>query len=130
MSATPSVPGPSNGSAQSKSLTDRVLARVNDAASVGDPRARNGRAKPRRSTRASTLRDAERGQTAAQEREARALRRVFVDLGDSYRAYRKRTGEPVSADVHAAADRFRRERNVTALISVAASLDELDILPW
>ena len=130
MSELPSVPGRPKRSAKAPSLADRVLARVNDAALVIDPRSRSTRAKSRRTSRASTIRDSDRTPTAEQERQARALRRVFVDLGSSYRAYRKRTGEPVSADVHAAADRFRRERNVTALISVAASLDELDILTW
>jgi hypothetical protein len=63
-------------------------------------------------------------------REARSLRRVFNDLGDCYRDYRRRTGVPVSEDVRAAANRFRRELNVPTLVLVAASLDELDILPW
>jgi hypothetical protein len=64
------------------------------------------------------------------DKQAAGLRRVFTDLGDSYRAYRRRTGEPVSADVRAAADRFRQERDIDALVSVAASLDRLEILPW
>jgi hypothetical protein len=63
-------------------------------------------------------------------REARSLRRVFVDLGDSYREYRRRTGAPISAEVRDAADRFRRERDLSSLVVVAARLDELDILPW
>jgi hypothetical protein len=65
-----------------------------------------------------------------QLREARSLRRVFLDLGDSYREYRRRTGAAVSEDVRAAAVRFQRERSVPALVRVAASLDQLDILPW
>jgi hypothetical protein len=69
-------------------------------------------------------------QSPEQLRTARSLRSVFLDLGDSYREYRRRTGAPVSEDVRAAANRFRRERNVTALVSVAASLDQLDILSW
>jgi hypothetical protein len=63
-------------------------------------------------------------------REARSLRRVFEELGDSYRLYRQRTGTPVSRDVRDAAYRFRRELNLTSLVSVAACLDELDILTW
>jgi hypothetical protein len=92
-------------------LTDRVLARVQEAAKVADRR---------------TLRRRAQGL----DREARSLRRVFRDLGDSYRDYRRRTGEPVSPDIRAAAEHFRKEPNVTALVSVAASLDRLEILPW
>jgi hypothetical protein len=100
----------SNDSAQS--LTDRVLARVQHESSIVDRLPKSRRRSP------------------TTDREARSLRRVFSDLGDSYRDYRRRTGEPVSADIRAAADRFRKERNVAALVSVAASLDALEILPW
>ena len=95
-----------------QSLTDRVLARVHDASLLVDRRPGFRRRKQ------------------AGDRQAAGLRRVFTDLGDSYRAYRRRTGEPVSADVRAAADRFRQERDIDALVSVAASLDRLEILPW
>ena len=63
-------------------------------------------------------------------REQRSLRRVFRDMGDSYRAYRRRTGEPVSTEVRGLADRFRREQDVTSLVAVAASLDALAVLTW
>ena len=56
----------------------------------------------------------------------RALRRVFTDFGESYRSYRRRTGEPVSADVRDAARQFRRDLDLMSLVSVAASLDRLD----
>jgi hypothetical protein len=55
---------------------------------------------------------------------------VFLDMGDSYRAYRRRTGEPVSAEVRGLADRFRREQDTTSLVAVAASLDALGVLAW
>jgi hypothetical protein len=58
--------------------------------------------------------------------DARALRRVFLDLGESYRSYRRRTGEPVVPEVRDAALRFRRELDLTSLVSVAASLERLD----
>ena len=51
-------------------------------------------------------------------------------MGDSYRAYRRRTGEPVSPEVRGLADRFRREQDVTSLVAVAASLDALEVLSW
>lgn len=58
--------------------------------------------------------------------DTRALRRVFRDLGESYRGYRKRTGEPVSLEVRSAALRFRRDLDLDSLVSVAATLDRLD----
>jgi hypothetical protein len=70
------------------------------------------------------------GGTPEQVRRARSLRRVFVDLGTSYREFRRRTGAHVSPEVRAAAYRFRREGDVTSLVGVAASLDQLEALPW
>jgi hypothetical protein len=68
--------------------------------------------------------------TPEQVREAQSLRRVFDDLGHSYRRYRRETGAPVSSDVRTAASHFRLEPSVTSLVLVAARLDELDILTW
>ena len=112
MPELPLSPGSSDSNEIAQSLTDRVLARVQHESQIVDrlPRARR--------------------RARAIDREARSLRRVFTDLGDSYRNYRRRTGEPVSADIRAAAERFRKEPNVAALVSVAASLDRLEILPW
>jgi hypothetical protein len=131
MSNSSSVPGASASSGKEPSLTDRVLARVNDAATALDLRARASRPKSRR-RRPAPLDPLAASVTRTPEelRQERSLRRVFLDLGDSYREYRRRTGAPVSEDVRRAADRFRRERNVPALVLVAASLDQLDILPW
>ena len=56
----------------------------------------------------------------------RALRRVFLEFGESYRSYRRRTGEPVSAEVRDAALRFRRQLDLGSLVSVAALLERLD----
>jgi hypothetical protein len=36
----------------------------------------------------------------------------------------------VSPAVRDAADRFKREQNVPALVSLAGCLDELDVLSW
>jgi hypothetical protein len=58
--------------------------------------------------------------------DTRALRRVFLDFGESYRSYRRRTGEPVSPEVRDAAIRFRRELDLVSLVSVAALLERLD----
>ena len=126
-----SRPGTAESSDDARSLTDRVLARVNDAAVALDLRARATRPKSgRRRPAVSDPLAASLTRSPAQLREERSLRRVFLDLGDSYREYRRRTGAPVSEDVRAAAVRFRRERNVPALVLVAASLDQLDLLPW
>ena len=100
------------GPAPDQGLTDRVIARIKDAHRAVEARSRSGLGKgPRRRTT---------------DTDTRALRRVFLDLGDSYRSYRRRTGEPVSPEVRDAALRFRRELNLVSLVSVAASLERLD----
>ena len=100
----------------SRTLTDRVLARVRDAETAVE--------------RSNLRHGAPSGQTPEQVRRARSLRRVFVDLGTSYREFRRRTGADVSPVVRDAACRFRRELDVTSLVAVAASLDQLEALPW
>jgi hypothetical protein len=119
------------GKPRPETLTDRVLARVTDAGRAVDRR--TGATRPRSARRTTSPSDplaASATRTPEQIREARSLRRVFHDLGVSYRQYRRQTGAPVSSDVRDAAKRFRRELNVTALVSVAACLDELEILTW
>jgi hypothetical protein len=101
---------PNGGPAPDQKLTDRVLARIKDAHRVVQRDSRSGKGRRRRVSDSDT----------------RALRRVFLDLGDSYRSYRQRTGEPVSPDVRDAALRFRRELDLPSLVWVAASLDRLD----
>ena len=103
------TPGSTGGPTPDQKLTDRVIARIKDAHRAAS---RSGSGKGRR--RGSTNTD------------TRALRRVFLNLGDSYRSYRQRTGEPVSPEVRDAALRFRRELDLTSLVWVAASLDRLD----
>jgi hypothetical protein len=105
---SPSTGGP----ASDQRLTDRVIARIKDAHRVVEARSRTRLAKGRRRRSADT--------------DTRALRRVFLDFGDSYRSYRRRTGEPVSPEVREAALRFRRELDLGSLVSVAASLERLD----
>jgi hypothetical protein len=103
---TPRSPG---GPADNR-LTDRVIARIKDARRT--VHGRPGLGKGRRRHRGDT--------------EIRALRRVFLDFGDSYRSYRRRTGEPVSSEVRDAALKFRRELDLVSLVSVAALLERLD----
>jgi hypothetical protein len=99
------------GPAPDQRLTERVIARIKDAhrAVHGSPSGL-GKGRRRRST----------------EMDTRALRRVFHDFGESYRSYRRRTGEPVSPEVRDAALRFRRELDLVSLVSVAALLERLD----
>jgi hypothetical protein len=130
MSDLPSPRGPKRPNTSTQTLTDRVLARVSDAGLSVDRR--GGATRPRARRRPVTFDPLAAGSTRTPEqvREARSLRRVFDDLGLSYRQYRKETGAPVSSDIRDAANRFRRELNVTSLVSVAACLDALDILTW
>lgn len=111
-------------------LSSRVQDRVREAGLALDRQARAKRPRIRRRRRVSDPVAERDARTPEQVREARSLRQVFLDLGDSYRLYRHRTGEPVSPGVRSAADRFRRERTLDSLVLVAASLDELDILTW
>ena len=104
--------------AQTPSLTDRVLAQVHEA------RRAISRRPPRRRRGTASL------ENTPERTEARSLRRVFTDLGDSYRTYRRKTAAPVSPAVREAATRFRKEPSVASLVSVAAQLDELKILSW
>jgi hypothetical protein len=119
----------------SQSLTDRVLARVNDAGLAVDRRAGASRPKSRRS-RPAKLEAPPAGAAAVTEqtpeelRERQSLRRVFHDLGHSYRRYRRRTGEPVRPALREAAYKFRQAPSLHSLVSVAAFLDELEILTW
>jgi hypothetical protein len=106
----PSLPGGPRDPAPDQRLTDRVLARIKDARRDLQLRSRQVKGRQRRGTDSDTP----------------ALRRVFLDLGESYRSYRRRTGEPVAPEVRDAALRFRRELNLTSLVSVAASLERLD----
>jgi hypothetical protein len=118
----------------SQSLTDRVLARVNDAGLAVDRRAGASRPKSRRSRSAKLEAPPTAApaiaQTPEELRERQSLRRVFHDLGHSYRRYRRRTGEPIRPALREAAYKFRQEPSLHSLVSVAAFLDELEILTW
>ena len=110
MSEPSSLPE-SRGPAPSQRLTDRVLARIRDARRELQARPRGRRSKVNR---------------RITDTDTPALRRVFLDFGKSYRSYRRRTGEPVVPEVRDAAIRFRRDLDLTSLVSVAAMLEQLD----
>jgi hypothetical protein len=63
-------------------------------------------------------------------REMRALRRVFREMGRTQRTTRHQTGQAPSPVVRDAARAFRRDPSMTALVLVAASLDEVGLLTW
>jgi hypothetical protein len=131
MSELPSSSNGSDSTAVPQALIDRVVARVQVAAQSVDRRSKATRPKSaRRRPGTPDLASAGTTRTPEQVREAKSLRRVFDDLGISYRRYRRETGAPVSSDVRTAASRFRQEPSVTSLALVAARLDELDILTW
>jgi hypothetical protein len=114
-----------------QTLTDRVLARVTDARLAVQRRAKASRPKAKRHRRAVPNGSTAPGpQTPEQAQESESLRRVFRDLGISYRQYRRETGEPVAPALREAAYRFRADPSLTSLVSVAVFLDELDILTW
>lgn len=121
-------PGGSEPAELPKSLTDRVMARVVHARTAVDRRERASRPKSRRQ-RPAPIQSAD-GPSPQDLREAESLKRVFRDLGVSYREYRRQTGEPVAPAVREAAYKFRAEPSLTSLVSVAGFLDELDILTW
>jgi hypothetical protein len=103
---------PTGGPAPDQRLTDRVIARIKDAHRSVQDRSVSGLGKGRR--------------RRITDSDVRALRRVFLDLGESYRSYRKRTGAPVVPEVRDAAIRFRRELSLVSLVSVAATLEQVD----
>lgn len=111
-----------------QTLTDRVAARVVDArlalerrASATVPKVRRSRPKARSASSAN-------GKTPDQVREAESLKRVFRDMGVSYRHYRRQTGGPVVPGLRDAAIEFRADPSLSSLMAVAVYLDKLDLL--
>jgi hypothetical protein len=127
--ANPSARGSTAPEELPQTLTDRVMARVVDARSAVDRRENATRPKSKRRQRAA-VEQSSNGPTPQMLREAESLKRVFRDLGVSYREYRRQTGEPVAPAVREAAYKFRSAPSLTSLVSVAGYLDELDILTW
>jgi len=125
------MPNPSrrpNGSQPDElpeNLTERVKARVTLARVAVDRRAKASRPKSklrRPATPAST------DSPSLEPAETESLKRVFRELGASYRRYRSQTGDPVTPGLRDAAYKFRAEPSLKSLVAVAAYLDELDLL--
>ena len=110
-----------------QTLTDRVLARVADARLAADQRTKTSRHKSRHRPASLGSPDAD-SPSSDEALEAQSLKRVFRDLGMSYRRYRSQTREPVVPGLRDAAYSFRAEPSLTSLVAVAAYLDELDLL--
>lgn len=124
----PKLPRPNDSQPDElpENLTERVQARVSLARLAVDRRAKASRpkSKPRRpATPASTD-----SPSLEQVRESESLKRVFRELGVSYRRYRSQTGDPVTPGLRDAAYKFRADPSLTSLVAVAAYLDELDLL--
>ena len=127
MSDASALPQGSDSDSTNQPVWDRVLTRVRHAELAADRRS-SSRIIRRRQREADRVNQG--GRQPEQRREVRALRRVFVDLGDCYRAYRRKTGASVSPEVRTAALRFRRDLDLASLVSVAASLDRIELLSW
>ena len=127
MSPTPARSG-SESEELPQSLTERVKARVVDARVAVDRR--EGASRPKSKRRRAPIEPLADGPSPQDLREAESLKRVFRDLGVSYREYRRQTGEPIAPAVRDAAYKFRAAPSLTSLVSVAGFLDELDILTW
>lgn len=113
---------PENLKDSSSPLTDRVRARVAEAARTLKPRTRKPGA--RKSLRSPTL------QTPTQSPETRSLRRVFKELAVTHREYRARTGQRASPALRDAARAFKQTPSLPSLVIVAAFLDEDGLLAW
>jgi len=111
---------PVTSSSPPRPLIERVRERVDRAAAtLGEA----GRGERRGSKDARTL-------GSAGPREVRALRRVFRDMGRTQRTARRQTGQAPSPVVREAARAFREAPTLSALVLVAASLDEIGLLSW
>jgi hypothetical protein len=106
-------------SSPERPLIERVRERVDKAAAT---LGHSGRSE-RRGKPALTL-------GSAGPREVRALRRVFREMGRTQRTARRQSGQAPSPVVREAALAFREAPSMSALVLVAASLDEVGLLSW
>jgi hypothetical protein len=129
MKEQPSGASPNGSSKESsENLFDRVEARVAEAAFALDRRASATRPRSHRRRVPLATVSGDGSRSPEEVRAEQSLRRVFRDLGVSYRRYRKQTGTPLTPGLRDAAYNFRAEPSLTTLVAVAAFLDELDLL--
>jgi hypothetical protein len=112
----------------SQTLTDRVAARVIDARLALERRASASHPKVRRSRPAVRTVSSADGMTPDEVRETESLKRVFREMGVSYRRYRRQAGGPVVPGLRDAAIQFRADPSLSSLVAVAVYLDKLDLL--
>lgn len=110
-----------------ETLNDRVVARVSKARLVIEQRATAARSRASRRRQAHGA-QAPDSKSEGEVREVESLKRVFRDLGISYRRYRSQSGDPVIPGLRDAAYGFRAEPSLASLLAVAAYLDQLDLL--
>ena len=113
---------------ESENLSDRVQARVADAAFALERRATASRPRSRGQRAPAATAPGDGRRNREEVRAEQSLRQVFRDLGHSYRRFRKQTGAPLTPGLRDAAYNFRAEPSLVTLVAVAAFLDELDLL--
>jgi hypothetical protein len=117
---------PRQGPSQSpETLTARVQALVENARIAVD---RRGNATRPKSTRQRLALPAPDSQSLEEMREFQSLRRVFREMGLSYRRYRRHSRSRAVPGLRDAAYNFRAEPSLTSLVAVAACLDGLDLV--
>lgn len=114
-----------------KPLTQRVRARVAEVELALERRAGASRQKTKRSRQLEAAASSPTpAQNAEAAREARSIRQVFHELGDTHRKYRLRTGQRIPTALRDAGRAFKQAPNLASLVLVAAHLDEAGILGW
>jgi hypothetical protein len=120
------LPAPSGSFSDNspETLTERIALRVMNARLAIE----QGQGAHRDGTRRGAAPLNPDSTSEAERRETASLKRVFRELGVSYRRYRSQTGKPVLPELRAAAYRFRAAPSLVSLVAVAAYLDQLDLL--
>jgi hypothetical protein len=123
------VSGPNSG--LQPTLADRVKARVAEAErslelgsteTNGAPRKRG---RPPRAKKTSTL-----GLSQASKRESESLLKVYREMRELYRGYRRRAGTPAVPELRSAVTAFKRGQSLTSLVVIASFLDDRKLLAW
>jgi hypothetical protein len=109
-------------------LADRVKGRVAEAQlaidnHVAAPAAKGGAPRPPRRGKHPLHQE---GELQA----SRSLRRVYGEMKSTYQQYRRESGRPVVPELREAVHAFKRGPSLTALVGIAAFLDERGLLTW
>jgi hypothetical protein len=108
-----------------ESLTERIRGRVDVARVAVDRRANATR--PQIGSRAGRPADSA-WNDEEEARIAQSLKRVFRDLGVTYRRYHRQVGGPVAPGLRDANYKFRERPSFDSLVVVAGYLDGLKLL--